>query len=184
MKNGLAARRLHLGLTQAGLAARIGVSRDTISNIERGLHSPGVSLGLAIAQVVDTPLAEIFFDTPPPFGIRERNGSPGNPQLATRIPGKVAQRRKVVGLSQGQLAEAVGLTRETVDNIEGGVFETSTANALAIAAVLRTTAEELFDASPPHDPRYRRGQATGPGTRPRPQPKPSAPSGAPEAQPA
>ena len=38
----------------------VGVSRQTISQIERGDYSPSVTLALKIAKVLDTQVEEIF----------------------------------------------------------------------------------------------------------------------------
>ena len=45
-------------LSQAELAERVGVSRQTIANIEKGNYSPSVHLALAICHTVE----QIFGD--------------------------------------------------------------------------------------------------------------------------
>jgi len=52
-------RAVHL-MTQADLAQQVGVSRQTISNIEAGLKQPSVGLALAIAKVLDNSVEELF----------------------------------------------------------------------------------------------------------------------------
>lgn len=47
-------------LSQAELAERTGVSRQTIANIEKGNYSPSVYLALAICKVLNKTVEEIF----------------------------------------------------------------------------------------------------------------------------
>ena len=49
LKNRLKAYRAELGLNQQEFGKRAGVSRQTISLIERGEYSPSVTLALKIA---------------------------------------------------------------------------------------------------------------------------------------
>ena len=49
-------------LSQAGLAERDSVSRQTIANIEKGNYSPSVHLALAICRVLGRTVEEIFGD--------------------------------------------------------------------------------------------------------------------------
>jgi len=50
--------RTELGLTQAGLAATLGVSRQTVIAIEQGRHSPSLEMAFQIAQSLRVPLDE------------------------------------------------------------------------------------------------------------------------------
>ena len=47
-------------LSQADLAAKVEVSRQTIANIERGNYSPSVYLALRICKVLGKTVEEIF----------------------------------------------------------------------------------------------------------------------------
>ena len=47
-------------MSQADLAAAVGVSRQTIANIERGNYSPSVYLALGICKVLGKTVEEIF----------------------------------------------------------------------------------------------------------------------------
>lgn len=49
-------------LSQAELAERVSVSRQTIANIERGNYSPSVHLALAICRELGKTVEEIFGD--------------------------------------------------------------------------------------------------------------------------
>ena len=64
------------------------------------------------------------------------------------MPETLANRLKEVrgelGLTQAQLAEAVGVTRKTVNTVENGVFVPSTLLALKIARALGRSVEQLF----------------------------------------
>jgi len=52
--------------------------------------------------------------------------------------------RKVYGLSQSQLAENVGSTRQTISNIEREVYEPGIYLASKIAQVFRSSIEIVF----------------------------------------
>ncbi|OFN75573.1 MULTISPECIES: helix-turn-helix transcriptional regulator [Corynebacterium] len=54
--------RRWLEMSQADLAERAGVSRQTIANIERGNYSPSVYLALDICRELGKPVEEIFGD--------------------------------------------------------------------------------------------------------------------------
>ncbi|WP_311537453.1 helix-turn-helix transcriptional regulator [uncultured Anaerococcus sp.] len=58
--NNLADFRKNAGLNQAELGGLVGVSRQTISLIERGDYNPSVTVALTIAQVLDVDINEIF----------------------------------------------------------------------------------------------------------------------------
>ena len=50
----------HAELTQAELAERIGVTRQTVIAIEQARYSPSLELAFQIAQVFQVPLDEVF----------------------------------------------------------------------------------------------------------------------------
>lgn len=52
--------------------------------------------------------------------------------------------REAAGLTQGQLAEAIGVSRKTINTVENGVFVPSTVIALKLARVLGCPVEALF----------------------------------------
>lgn len=54
-----AARRAH-GMSQQALADAADVSRQTITNIERGSYAPSVYLALRIAQTLETTVETLF----------------------------------------------------------------------------------------------------------------------------
>lgn len=54
-------RRWH-EMSQQDLADRVGVSRQTVANIERGNYSPSVHLALDICRVLGKTVEEIFGD--------------------------------------------------------------------------------------------------------------------------
>jgi putative transcriptional regulator len=47
-------------MTQAELAERIGVTRQTIIAIEQGRYSPSLEMAFQIAQAFDVPLDQVF----------------------------------------------------------------------------------------------------------------------------
>ncbi|PLA12537.1 helix-turn-helix transcriptional regulator [Corynebacterium riegelii] len=54
--------RRWLELSQQELADRVGVSRQTIANIERGNYSPSVYLALDICRELGKTVEEVFGD--------------------------------------------------------------------------------------------------------------------------
>jgi putative transcriptional regulator len=61
LSNNLLALRGERGLTQAGLAELVGVSRKTINTVENGVFVPSTTLALRIARALGRPVEEIFF---------------------------------------------------------------------------------------------------------------------------
>ena len=62
MKNlKLTAARSGLDLSQADLAEAVGVSRQTISAIEKGDYNPTISLCIKICKVLGKTLDELFW---------------------------------------------------------------------------------------------------------------------------
>ena len=53
-------RFTHGEMTQADLAARIGVTRQTVIAIEQGRYSPSLEMAFQIARVFDVPLDDVF----------------------------------------------------------------------------------------------------------------------------
>jgi putative transcriptional regulator len=62
MKNLLKDLRAERGMTQADLAERLGVSRQTIIAIEGGRYDPSLPLAFALARVFGRKIEEIFTD--------------------------------------------------------------------------------------------------------------------------
>ena len=52
--------RERLGLSQERLARELGVSRQTIVNIERGINEPRVTLALALAAILGVAVEQLF----------------------------------------------------------------------------------------------------------------------------
>jgi putative transcriptional regulator len=60
MKNRLKVRRAELNLSQADLADRIGVSRQTINSIEANRYVPSTVLALKMSRVFELPVEQLF----------------------------------------------------------------------------------------------------------------------------
>ena len=60
LRNNLADLRKKSGLNQADLGKLVGVSRQTISLIERGDYNPSVTVALTIAKVLGVDINEVF----------------------------------------------------------------------------------------------------------------------------
>jgi putative transcriptional regulator len=58
--NTLKDERERLGLTQAALAERVGVSRKTINTVENGVFVPSTILALKLAAALDRPVEALF----------------------------------------------------------------------------------------------------------------------------
>ncbi|MFD1609319.1 helix-turn-helix transcriptional regulator [Oceanobacillus luteolus] len=61
MENKVKVARVQADLTQQQLADKVGVTRQTISLIEKGKYNPTLKLCLAICHAVDKTLDEIFW---------------------------------------------------------------------------------------------------------------------------
>lgn len=63
MKNlKMKAARVAMDLSQQELAARVGVSRQTISAIEKGDYNPTINLCIAICKELGKTLNELFWE--------------------------------------------------------------------------------------------------------------------------
>ena len=60
-KNRVKLARIENDLTQAQLAEQVGVTRQTISLIERGRYNPTLNLCMGIATAVNKTLDELFW---------------------------------------------------------------------------------------------------------------------------
>ncbi|CUS45747.1 MAG: helix-turn-helix transcriptional regulator [Pseudomonadota bacterium] len=58
--NSLKVERARLGLTQADLADRVGVSRKTINTVENGVFIPSTTLALRLARALEKRVEDIF----------------------------------------------------------------------------------------------------------------------------
>lgn len=61
LRNRLKEARTECGLSQAQLAAMVGVSRNTISSIETGQFSPTAKLALVICIALDRKFEDLFY---------------------------------------------------------------------------------------------------------------------------
>jgi len=68
----------------------------------------------------------------------ERNSMPGKKNLRMKAA------RAAVGLSQADLAQAVGVTRQTIGLIEAGGYNPTLNLCVAICKALRVTLNDLF----------------------------------------
>lgn len=75
-------------------------------------------------------------------------------QGGERLENRLKDLRALKGLTQADLAAAVGVTRKTVNTVENGVFTPSALLALKLARALGVSMEEAF---------YLAGEAPGDG---------------------
>ena len=57
---------------------------------------------------------------------------------------EIKARREALGLSQGELAKACGVSRQTINAIENNKYDTTLALAFRLAQTLGTTVDGLF----------------------------------------
>lgn len=60
MINDVRARRAARGWSQADLAQRLGISRQSVIAIENGRHDPSLALAFRLAEVFEAPIEQIF----------------------------------------------------------------------------------------------------------------------------
>jgi putative transcriptional regulator len=65
MKNKIRVLRAERKWSQAELAERVSVSRNSITSIENGHFEPSLSLAFAIAHAFESKVEEVFHWTPP-----------------------------------------------------------------------------------------------------------------------
>ncbi|QGP92210.1 helix-turn-helix protein [Neomoorella glycerini] len=65
MRTALRRVRLQAGLTQSELARRVGLTRASYTNIEKGRKNPSVGTALRIARALNRPVEELFADESP-----------------------------------------------------------------------------------------------------------------------
>jgi putative transcriptional regulator len=66
MKNRLRVLRAERDWSQADLASRLGVSRQTVNSIEGGKYDPSLPLAFSIARLFQQPIEAIFQPGPEP----------------------------------------------------------------------------------------------------------------------
>jgi putative transcriptional regulator len=60
MKNSIKMNRARLGITQADLAERVQVSRQTINAMELGKYAPSTILSLKLSEIFGVPVNALF----------------------------------------------------------------------------------------------------------------------------
>lgn len=60
IKNRIKEYRARYDMKQEGLAARVGVRRETIGNLEKGKYNPSLVLAWNIAKVFGVTIEELF----------------------------------------------------------------------------------------------------------------------------
>ena len=60
MKNRLKVLRAERDWTQADLAERVGVSRQTVNAVEKNKYDPSLSLAFTLARLFESSIEEIF----------------------------------------------------------------------------------------------------------------------------
>lgn len=60
IKNRMKEHRARCGMKQEDLAARVGVRRETIGNLENGRYNPSLALAWHIAEAFGVTIEEVF----------------------------------------------------------------------------------------------------------------------------
>jgi putative transcriptional regulator len=76
VRNRLKVLRAERNWTQAELAERLEVSRQTVNAVETGKYDPSLPLAFAIARIFGQPIEAIFEPDPPALGEGERDPFP------------------------------------------------------------------------------------------------------------
>jgi putative transcriptional regulator len=61
LANRLKERRAELGITQAELAERVGVTRKTVNTVENGIFIPSTILALKLAEALGLSVEQLFW---------------------------------------------------------------------------------------------------------------------------
>ena len=61
LANRIKERRSELGLTQAELAERVGVTRKTVNTVENSVFTPSTILALKLAEALDLNVEQLFW---------------------------------------------------------------------------------------------------------------------------
>ncbi|UCZ53471.1 helix-turn-helix transcriptional regulator [Bacillus shivajii] len=61
MKNKVSELRKKSGLSQDMFAEKLGVSRQTVSSIEKGKYNPSLPLAMHIAELLNKKVEDVFF---------------------------------------------------------------------------------------------------------------------------
>ena len=61
LANRLKERRTELGLTQAELAEKVGVTRKTVNTVENGVFTPSATLAIKLARALDLSVVQLFW---------------------------------------------------------------------------------------------------------------------------
>ena len=64
LANRLKDRRTKLGLTQAELAERVGVTRKTVNTVENNVFTPSATLAIKLARALDMTVEQLFWIEP------------------------------------------------------------------------------------------------------------------------
>ena len=74
--------RTELGLTQAELAEKVGVTRKTVNTVENGVFTPSATLAIKLAAALGLSVEQLFWIEPEPRRQRwPRPGGRGRPAL-------------------------------------------------------------------------------------------------------
>ena len=61
LANRLKERRTELGLTQAELAEKVGVTRKTVNTVENGVFTPSATLAIKLAKALGISVEQLFW---------------------------------------------------------------------------------------------------------------------------
>ncbi len=104
-------QRETLGMTQAGLAAKLGIDRNAISRIERLAPNMSVVNATAIAKALDTSLSAMFGGT---------ESTKSGEEILAEFASRVRELRSGNAWNQREFAQRIGVDRNWVSLVESG----------------------------------------------------------------
>lgn len=129
-------RREELGLSQEALAQKMGYkSKSSINKIELGKNDISQSKVAAFAVALNTTTAYLMGDG----DAKEKN------REVMRIGDRIRRRRDELGITQTALADAIGVSKQTLYKYENGIISNIPSDKIEAAAeILRTTPSFLM----------------------------------------
>lgn len=139
----LAAGRKQAALSQNQVAEALAVSRQAVSKWESGKAAPSLACCAALAALYRITPDELLTGKMPP----DKTDFPFLPEDS--LAEKLRKTRSEAGLSQGALAEALAVSRQSVSKWERGEAEPDVERLAALAALLSLPLSSLLPAVRP-----------------------------------
>ena len=126
-------------MTQSEAAASLEVSTQTVRNWEAGRSEPGSEAVAAIASLYGVTTRELSRPIQPPIQGFEPPGE--TPLRYNRVPidsERLRQARTAMGLTQAQVGERTGISKNSIGRYEKGSASPSPSNLIKLGGSLRS----------------------------------------------